>query len=43
MTRWRHCHPERWNKAAECAVETFPEPLSSVITHPFYVETRLVG
>ena len=34
VTRWRHCHPDRWHTVVECKVESFPEPLSSVISRP---------
>lgn len=23
VTRWKYCHPDRWNKVAECGVESF--------------------
>jgi hypothetical protein len=36
VTRWRYCHPNRWHTVAECAVQSFPEPLSSVTSRPFY-------
>jgi hypothetical protein len=43
VTRWRYCHPDRWRTVAECAVESFPQPLSSVISRPFYAEAGSNG
>jgi hypothetical protein len=38
VTRWRYCHPHRWRTVAECAVESFAEPLSSLTSRRLYAE-----